>query len=83
MESAADLLNMQVRTVRPPWFLAFSHVKKAAMLVLITMEFFLKGFSMKIGFSSKRREMFFFFFPLTTNMVAVTSRANQQWPDRL
>ena len=52
MESAADLLNMQVRSVRPPWFLAFRHVKKASTLVVITIEFFLKGFSMKIGFIS-------------------------------
>ena len=34
---------------------------------------------MKVGFSSKMREMFLFFFFLTTNMIAVTSSANQQW----
>ena len=31
---------------------------------------------MKMEFSSQRREMLLF---LTTNMAAVTSRANQQW----
>ena len=39
---------------------------------------------MKIEFSSQRREMLLF---LTTNMAAVTSRANQQYlasqPDRI
>ena len=33
---------------------------------------------MKIEFSSQRREMLLF---LTTNMAAVTSRANQQYPE--
>ena len=33
---------------------------------------------MKIEFSSQRREMLLF---LTTNMAAVTSRANQQYGD--
>ena len=31
---------------------------------------------MKMGFSSRRREMLLF---LTSNMAAVTSRANQLW----
>ena len=34
---------------------------------------------MKIEFSSQRREMLLF---LTTNMAAVTSRANHQWMNK-
>ena len=35
---------------------------------------------MKIEFSSQRREMLLF---LTTNMAAVTSRANQQYREKI
>ena len=47
---------------------------KAAMLGVKTKEFSRRIY-MKIEFSSQRREMLLF---LTTNMAAVTSRANQQ-----
>ena len=49
---------------------------KAAMLGVNTIEFFSGRIYMKIVFSSQGREMLLF---LTTNMAAVTSRANQQW----
>ena len=49
---------------------------KAAMLWVNTIEFFSGRIYMKIVFSSQGREMLLF---LTTNMAAVTSRANQQW----
>ena len=49
---------------------------KAAMLGVKTKEYFLLRICMKIEtFSSQRREMLLL---LTTNMAAVTSRANQQ-----
>ena len=48
---------------------------KAAMLGVNTIEFFSGIIYMKIVFSSQGREMLLF---LTTNMAAVTSRANQQ-----
>ena len=40
-----------------------------------SIEFFSQRIDVKIEFSSQRREMLLF---LTTNMAAVTSRANQQ-----
>ena len=40
-----------------------------------SIEFFSQRIYVKIEFSSQRREMLLFF---TTNMAAVTSRANQQ-----
>ena len=46
---------------------------KAAMLGVNTIEFFSGRIYMKIVFSSQGREMLLF---LTTNMAAVTSRAN-------
>ena len=49
---------------------------KAAMLGVNTIGFFSGRIYMKIVFSSQGREMLLF---LTTNMAAVTSRANQQW----
>ena len=49
---------------------------KAAMLVFNTTEFFLKEFTLKMEFTSQRREIFLF---LTTNMTVAMSRANQQW----
>ena len=49
---------------------------KAAMLGVNTIAFFSGRIYMKIVFSSQGREMLLF---LTTNMAAVTSRANQQW----
>ena len=49
---------------------------KAAMLGVNTIEFFSGRIYMKIVFSSQGREMLLF---LTTNMAAVTSRANQKW----
>ena len=55
------------------WFL--QPRDKAAMLEVNTIEFFSRTIYMKIKFGSQRREMILF---LTTNMAAVTSRANQQ-----
>ena len=53
---------------------------KAAMLGVNTIEFFSGRIYMKIVFSSQGREMLLF---LTTNMAAVTSRANQQLSENL
>ena len=46
------------------------------MLGVKTIKFFSQRIYMKIEFSSQRREMLLF---LTTNIAAVTSRANQQY----
>ena len=48
---------------------------KAAMLVVHTIIFFRRIY-MKMEFISQRREMFLF---LTTNIAAMTSRANRQY----
>ena len=48
---------------------------KAAMLVVHTIIFFRRIY-MKMEFLSQRREMFLF---LTTNIAAMTSRANRQY----
>ena len=52
---------------------------KVAMLGVKTMEFVLEELHENGEFSSQRREMLLF---LTTNMAAVTSRANQQCSQR-
>ena len=49
---------------------------QVAVLVFNTIEFFLKEFTLKMEFTSQRRETFLF---LTTNMAVVMSRANQLW----
>ena len=49
---------------------------QVAVLVFNKIEFFLKEFTLKMEFTSQRRETFLF---LTTNMAVVMSRANQQW----
>ena len=52
---------------------------KEAMFEVNTKVFiFLRRIYMKIKFSSQKRDMLLF---LTTNMAAVTSRANQQYLD--
>ena len=62
----------------PPLFLivilGLQPREKTAMLGVNTKEFFSENY-IKTEFSSQRREKLLF---LTTNMVALTSRANQQ-----
>ena len=55
--------------------LGLQSLDKVAMLGVNKTEFFVEEIYMKIQFSSQRREMLLF---LSTNMAAVTSRANQQ-----